>query len=117
MQVGDHIYCKRFLGAYTHHGVYVGNNLVVHYRDGILQRDSLEDFTKGDKVHVMSRKKGDVSRHKSVKRALNSVGKEDYDVRWRNCETFARWCCENKAESKQMGITIKDDKKHDGNTF
>ena len=118
MQAGDHIYCKRLIIAYTHHGVYVGNNLVVHYQDGIIQRDSLDDFANGDKIHVMSRKKGDVSRHKSVKRALNSVGKKDYNLIWRNCETFARWCCENKAESKQTGIfTFKDTKKRGGNTF
>ncbi|XP_039019728.1 uncharacterized protein LOC120151286 [Hibiscus syriacus] len=30
LQAGDHIYCKRRGGLYDHHGIYVGDNMVIH---------------------------------------------------------------------------------------
>ncbi|KAM6555373.1 hypothetical protein CsatB_002392 [Cannabis sativa] len=32
LKPGDHIYCYRTLHLYSHHGIYVGDNMVIHYQ-------------------------------------------------------------------------------------
>lgn len=37
---GDHIYVKRI--AYEHHGLFIGNNQIIHYSNGSVRREYLE---------------------------------------------------------------------------
>jgi hypothetical protein len=39
LQVGDHLYSKRYLGLYVHHGLYIGNDTVIHF-SGTLPEDA-----------------------------------------------------------------------------
>ena len=108
MEEGEHIYISRKLGLYTHHGIYIGSNKVVHFdrdQDKIV-KISLKTFADGCKVHIKPRKKGWVSRSKIIKRAKENIGKTGYSLKKNNCEHFANWCTTNQAESNQ-GLAAK----------
>ena len=47
---GDHLYSKRYFGLYVHHGIYEGNNSVIHFSgtlpaDARIKRCSLREFS------------------------------------------------------------------------
>jgi hypothetical protein len=94
-------------GAYTHHGVYIGNQQVVHYtgevgrkRNACVQVDSLSTFARGGTVKVVRYAKR-LSGRAAVERALSRVGERSYDLLFNNCEHFARWCCTGDHASEQ----------------
>ncbi|MCQ2572384.1 MAG: lecithin retinol acyltransferase family protein [Treponema sp.] len=101
-------------GLYRHYGVYVGNNIVVHFagdkdfeispKHAFIQKTSLEDFSKGNEVQTETRCGESFSRKETVMRALNAVGSEKgkYALAWNNCEHFATWCRYGKKRSAQV---------------
>lgn len=87
--VGDHIKVGR--GIYTHHGIYVGNDMVIHYADGYVHKATLDDFTQGLAItKVLSGKTYSVS--EIIRRAESRLYESSYDLIFNNCEHFARWC-------------------------
>ncbi|RIX59275.1 hypothetical protein D3P08_03730 [Paenibacillus nanensis] len=89
-KTGDHLYVQRV--GYTHHGIYLGGEKVIHYLDdeGICIHD-LETFSRGVRVHV---KNSYVTYEPSriVERAFSRIGEKNYNVVSNNCEHFANWC-------------------------
>lgn len=50
LRPGDHIYSKRYLGLYIHHGIYMGHGRVIHFSgtlpaDARIKEVSLEEFS------------------------------------------------------------------------
>ena len=50
LEVGDHLYSKRWLGLYVHHGLYIGNDTVIHFsgtlpEDARIVKCTLEEFS------------------------------------------------------------------------
>ena len=113
---GDHLVSTRRF--YTHHGIYVGNQEVIHYA-------GLSDELKKDKVckTSLSKFKGNGSLyfyHKSktfkdlfkghkefepseiVQRAYRRLNENTYHVAFNNCEHFANWCTHGEHTSKQV---------------
>lgn len=111
---GDHIRVKR--DHYNHHGVYVGNNEVVHYTandgDGLnkasevfVQKTSVEFFLKDGvaEIAVYSRKeKRRLNKVDDIIKLANaSLGRGDYNVINNNCETFANEVTFKKHEKNE----------------
>ena len=59
MARGDHIYVARLGGIYSHHGIDVGDEAVIHYQGGDwrsarVQRASIDTFLDGGKLELRS---------------------------------------------------------------
>ncbi len=106
MSKGDHIWVRRW--GYTHHGVDVGGDMVVHFtgtpgskRNAAIQKDAREVFARGGEVHV--RRYGQrLDPDEVAKRAESRVGESGYDLYRNNCEHFARWCVTGDHKSNQV---------------
>jgi hypothetical protein len=109
---GDIICADRLL--YKHYGVYAGNNRVIHFapkhgleinpKDAFIQETSLDEFIKDSHSHVDNGVNPLYSPEETVRRARTqlSLGKGQYNLVFKNCEHFARWCKSGVAESHQV---------------
>jgi hypothetical protein len=93
---------------YTHHGIYVGNGRVVHYRGlergwrrGPVEEVSLKRFARGRSVSVRhdSRRFG---RNEVVARARSRLGELGYRLLTNNCEHFCAWALQGESRSRQV---------------
>lgn len=120
INIGDHIYSPR--KGYTHHGIYIGDNEVVHYsgfvngrKGGKIEVTTLRRFQRGNSVHVRrytDKSKFDANFHmrparkysaeKTVERALSRLDEDWYNVLVNNCEHFACWCVTGRHSSEQV---------------
>lgn len=109
MVKGDRIYVYRNLGQldglYQHHGIDCGDGTVIHYRkpSEIIERTSLETFSKGNPIYVTEYGDGfgyipDVV----LERAESRLGEKKYNFLFNNCEHFASWCKTGVSESQQI---------------
>lgn len=126
LRFGDHLKVKRRL--YSHHGIYIGNNHVIHYApppgksvgDGISWRQllgadsvintihiaKLDDFEyEGIRASIVPYEK---PRHypplKTVARAESRIGENGYNLWGNNCEQFTRWCKQVQPEGKPVNL-------------
>jgi hypothetical protein len=124
IQRGDHIY-RPIRNGYgiQHHGIYIGNNRVVHFAGGItgahrllrnagkenesiIQETSLSEFM--DDFPVEKLKIFDYAGIKTstpettLKRAMSLIGQGEYSLALKNCEHFAIWCKTGKWYSQQV---------------
>lgn len=120
INIGDHVYSPR--KGYTHHGIYIGGNEVVHYsgfvdgwKGGKIEATTLRRFQRGNSVHVRrytDKSKFDANLHtrsarkysaeKTVERALSRLDEDWYNVLVNNCEHFACWCVTGRHSSEQV---------------
>ncbi len=104
---GNHIKVRRKM--YSHHGIFIGEDEVVHYSGEVKNRDcaqvckvSLEAFLQGGIPSVVEHRNTLFSPDEIVTRALSRVGEAKYDLVFENCEHFATWCTVGKKQSKQV---------------
>jgi hypothetical protein len=109
MAKGDQIYVYReyakLNGVYQHHGIDCGDNTVIHYRkpSEIIERTSLDVFTRGNKIYVRQYPVGfSFIPEIVVHRAQSRLGENKYNLLFNNCEHFATWCKIGVSESKQI---------------
>jgi hypothetical protein len=90
ISLGDHLYVQRV--GFTHHGVFIGNNSVVHYlwKEGV-KIDSLEKFAQGARIHKKNSTKI-YSNAEIIVRARSRVREKNYNLFGNNCESFVIWC-------------------------
>jgi len=90
LSAGDHLYVQRT--GYTHHGVYVGDQQIIHYllEEGIVIA-SLEEFAAGANVHI---KESPIyyTSEEILTRAYSRLGEKGYNLFNNNCENFVNWC-------------------------
>ena len=105
--LGDHLKSSR--GLYTHHGIYIGDNLVIHYsglsggmQTGPIEETSLYKFCSGNYFEVAKHDDREYSREESVSRAERRLGEDAYSVTGNNCEHFVNWCIEGDHSSRQV---------------
>ncbi|WP_078543538.1 lecithin retinol acyltransferase family protein [Litchfieldia alkalitelluris] len=87
---GDHLKVTR-LGLYTHQGLYIGNDEVIHYQDGEVKVDSLDSFQKVGEVSIVN----SVTIYPIetiINRAFSRLGESNYNLVFNNCEHFVNWC-------------------------
>ncbi|OTG91061.1 lecithin retinol acyltransferase family protein [Acinetobacter sp. ANC 3813] len=108
---GDHIFVDRQGGLYQHHGIYIGNNQVVHYagwanelKVGKVEIISLENFRLQEtiKKFFYADKKVQYSRIDTVKRAKSRLNEDLYDLFSNNCKHFSHWCITGDSHSQQI---------------
>jgi Lecithin retinol acyltransferase len=106
--LGAHLVTPR--RGYTHHGIYVGGNRVVHYagwsRAALTCRPveevSLEQFADGRSVAVLVDGPVHFSPTEVVARARSRLGEDRYRVASNNCEHFCHWCLTGENRSAQV---------------
>lgn len=110
LQSGLHLMVSRDL--YTHHGIYIGDNQVIHYagfaeafKKGAIEQTSLESFIGGvDNFKIVNYPsyQNIYAPEEIVHRAKSCLGEDDYNLLFNNCEHFACWCVTGKARSEQV---------------
>lgn len=115
--LGDHIRVKRLGGLYYHHGIYIGNNAVIHFappcggeiinwNEAIVREDSLEDFLKNGEIEVRQYSDDELldlySPSQIVKNAKKCLGFRNYNLLFNNCEHFAYSCTTGTKQSPQV---------------
>jgi hypothetical protein len=95
--------------GYTHHGIYAGNGLVVHYaglarslRWGPVELVSLAEFCGGSGLWIKEVSNASYLGQQAVKRAFSRVGENRYCVVTNNCEHFCAWCLYGESRSPQI---------------
>lgn len=111
MKVGDHLVSRRT--GYTHHGIYIGHDQVIHYSgfaDGIssgqIEVAALDEFSKGKAVRIKKHLDRTYGPRQSVARARSRLGEDWYNVLANNCEHFVNWCINGDHSSSQVNLLI-----------
>ena len=108
LTIGDRVKVNRSI--YSHHGIYVGNGLVIHYgglkgptkEKECITETRLEEFSGGKEAIALERPANAYARSEVVKRARSRLGEDSYSLVRNNCEHFTTWCESGKASSKQV---------------
>jgi hypothetical protein len=130
MQPGDHLVVSGAFGVPSlyHHGVYVGDDRVVHYWNdrgvnrekvkdpaaGLVQMTTLEEFQhlaskRGGTMRVLSHPQSTrLPNPESVRRAKLMVGTRAYDLFRNNCEHLANWAVFGIPYSSQVDYLLGD---------
>lgn len=111
---GDHLKVNRIGGVYSHHGIYIGGEKVIHFNgepgEGKSQasvvEDSLSTFSSGGAVEVVDYQNEKFSGEQVVERAKLRLGETGYNLGFNNCEHFARWCKTDCPRSLQVETTL-----------
>jgi hypothetical protein len=99
--------------GYRHHGIYVGEGLVIHYAGWVrYSRGLIETVTVGDFAGRCPVRVGRVpceSQHGNdiVRRARSRLGERCYDVLRNNCEHFCNWCQVGESRSTQVDLLLQ----------
>ncbi|WP_462182466.1 lecithin retinol acyltransferase family protein [Campylobacter concisus] len=131
-KIGDHIFVDRSvlsIKLYEHHGIYVGDNMVVHYnglaRGIVLEKScfeeilsnvvpldkrniakvemtSLEEFASGDVLQVKKHADAPFSGQEVALRAKTRIGEQKYNLIINNCEHFCNECVFGEHVSEQV---------------
>jgi hypothetical protein len=96
--------------GYLHHGVYVGDGMVVHYNaracgllGGRIEETPLARFARGRDIRVhQSPRSSAFTEGEVVRRARARVGEARYRILANNCEHFCEWCAHGTARSYQV---------------
>lgn len=107
MQIGDHLVSTRL--GYTHHGLYLGSDLVIHYSgladglsSGAIEITTLKDFCGDGGVSTRSHPFAAHTIAQRIARAKSRLGEDRYNVVTNNCEHFVNWCIDGAATSQQV---------------
>lgn len=125
--LGDHLSVKRF--GYTHHGIYIGNDEVVHFtsdnkssdwfkalRSGSpdsasIRRTSLDEFANGGDVvyHIYSDfRRTTFPPLRVIERAKKRLGERGYNLYKNNCEHLTTWCKAGRLFSEQVSKMVQN---------
>ena len=116
---GDHIKVRRALGIYSHHGVYIGNNNVLHltgdpkrglpvlsWGEGManVKIQSIQEFENGtESLIVKKAMESQFDKSLFLQMVQNIIDKdEEYNLVTHNCEHFANEITEDQTKSGQI---------------
>lgn len=110
--VGAHLVTPR--RGFTHHGIYVGRDKVVHYksvlrqfRRGPVEEISLECFAHGRAIWIQIHSSPRFDASEVVRRARSRVGEDCYRLFTNNCEHFCEWCLQDEERSYQIDRMLR----------
>src|SRR6266702_6757217 len=99
--------------GYRHHGIYVGEGLVIHYAGwvryshGLIETVTVGDFADGCPVRVGRVPPESLHGNDIVRRARSRLGERCYDVLRNNCEHFCNWCQVGESRSTQVDLLLQ----------
>lgn len=118
LRFGDHIKVRRFYGLYSHHGVYVGDNNVLHLTgdpkrgspmflcgEGMasVKINDLKEFESGGESLIVKAVKKDMDKSIFMQEVNQLVNKDrEYNLVLHNCEHFANKITDNEEKSQQI---------------
>lgn len=105
-------------GGYFHHGIYVGDDKVIHYsglanglETGPVEIIELRNFQKSNGhnkgFEVITHKNLKFSAEVIVSNAYNRLNEKEYNLVWNNCEHFVNECLYGYKKSKQVNNALK----------
>ncbi|MBM5584930.1 efflux transporter outer membrane subunit [Burkholderia pseudomallei] len=107
IDIGAHLVSER--DGYAHHGIYVGDGLVVHYggfdcsaRRSPVECISLRRFAASNTIQVQAEPDAIYTGIAVVERAWSRVGEDRYRLLTNNCEHFCSWCVCGVGHSEQV---------------
>lgn len=109
MYKGQHLYIKKASGSYTHHGLGVANDKVIHYSGlasglttpGVIEELSLEEFAQNREIHIKPHLDRKFQTDEAITRAFLRLGEAQYHILHNNCEHFVEWCISGRHKSSQ----------------
>tara|TARA_B100000700_G_C14902270_1_gene787967 strand:- start:150 stop:809 length:660 start_codon:yes stop_codon:yes gene_type:complete len=102
MTAADHLEVPRQHGLFNHHGIDLGDGTIAHYLEGReILRSSIEDFSNGSEITIINHKNS-LSTKTTLRKALERLGEQDYNLLFNNCEHFACWCKTGYHKSSQI---------------
>jgi Lecithin retinol acyltransferase len=99
--------------GYRHHGIYVGEGLVIHYAGwvsywrGLIETVTVGDFAGRCPVRVGRVPRESLRGNDIVRRARSRLGERRYDVLRNNCEHFCNWCQVGVSRSAQVDLLLQ----------
>ena len=104
---GDHLVTPR--RGFTHHGIYLGDQQVMHYAGYIDGRGkkpvmivTLARFDNGFGHWVESPSIRRFTPQQALRRAYSRLGENNYNLLFNNCEHFVNWCISDQHASRQI---------------
>ncbi|MCL1950525.1 MAG: lecithin retinol acyltransferase family protein [Turicibacter sp.] len=92
LDCGDHVCVERYQPmAYTHHGLYLGFGMIIHYDFQEIRVVTIDEFSKGRKIYKVNSPIS-YSPEMVLARAATRIGERRYNLMTNNCEHFVRWC-------------------------
>lgn len=109
MYKGQHLYIKKASGSFTHHGLGIGEDKVIHYSGlannlstpGVVEEITLEEFAQGKEIHLKPHLERVYKVDEAIIRAYLRLGEAKYHILHNNCEHFVEWCISGKHKSRQ----------------
>ena len=109
MYKGQHLFIKKASGTYTHHGLGLGDDRVIHYSglstdlttEGVIEEISLDEFSQGKEINVKPHLDRKHTPEATIIRAGLRVGEAQYHILHNNCEHFVEWCIVGRHQSNQ----------------
>ncbi len=110
--LGAHLVTER--NGYEHHGIYVGDGLVIHYagfsgrrRRGPVEQVTTDAFASGHAIHVRLDGCPRYSAQEVARRASSRLGESNYRLLTNNCEHFCAWCLFGEGRSEQVSACLR----------
>lgn len=113
LYIGAHLVSPRT--GYTHHGIYCGDNKVIHYSgfnelfsndDDVVEIITLKNFDNGNGYTIREYYDRIYFGDECVRRAKSRLGEKKYGLLTNNCEHFACWCITGKEKSEQVNEVV-----------
>ena len=106
--LGAHLVTSR--RGYTHHGIYAGRGMVVHYaglsrrlHSGPVEEVTLPRFSLDRPIGISRDREATYSPQEIVRRARTRLGENSYHVLRNNGEHFCNWCISGRSRSPMRG--------------
>lgn len=99
--------------AYRHHGIYLGDGLVIHYSGrvrrphGLIETVALRSFVGKRRVYVGRTPAESLDGEAIVRRAQSRLGERRYAILSNNCEHFCNWCYVGESRSTQVDLLLQ----------
>lgn len=111
LYIGEHLVSPR--NIYTHHGLYIGDNKVIHYsglgsgiHTGSVEETTLDKFQAGNSFRIKKHPKCKYDPDEIVARARSRIGEDCYNLLSNNCEHFVNWCIDGDQKSEQVDLVV-----------
>ena len=106
--LGDHIYVRRRGLLYSHHGIYAGDGMVIHFkgtdkekRNPVVVVTDMDNFLRSGKLKRRNYKRR-LPPSETLRIAREHLSKKGYSLTFNNCEHFATYCATGKKKSAQV---------------